>query len=231
MHALLDDRDQAHQWLQQLGLENPNSGLTNLLNMAATGITPDLLGVIFDQLARHLQKSSDPDMALNNLARFAEASRNPLALGSLFEHDPEALKILLQIFSTSQHFSDLLVLDPESFDLLRITEGQPVARTTLKEEIWSELESLDQVDSVATALRRFKRRETLRIAYGDLIREQRLETVTQQISYLADAIVDGAIRFARRKRESERGVPREPGGQPAQFAVLGMGKLGGLELN
>ena len=40
------------------------------------------------------------------------------------------------------------------------------------------------------ALRRFKRRETLRIAYGDLIRGLSLRTVTAQISYLADAILE-----------------------------------------
>ena len=48
-----------------------------------------------------------------------------------------------------------------------------------------------------TLLRRYKRRETLRIAYGDIIRGQRLEMVTAQISYLADAIVEAAVRFAR----------------------------------
>ena len=34
---------------------------------------------------------------------------------------------MLQILATSQHLSDLLVTDPESYDLLRITEGQPVS--------------------------------------------------------------------------------------------------------
>ena len=61
-----------------------------------------------------------------------------------------------------------------------------------------------------TALRRFKRRETLRIGYGDIIRGQRLETVTRQISYLADAIVEAAVRCARRRLEAKRGVPRGP---------------------
>ncbi len=62
-------------------------------------------------------------MALNNLDRFVGQARNPLSIGTLFERDPAALPTLLQIFSTSQHFSDLLVADPEGFDLLRLTEG------------------------------------------------------------------------------------------------------------
>ena len=84
---------------------------------------------------------------------------------------------------------------------------------------------------VLRALRRFKRRETLRIAYGDIVREQSLRTVTTQISFVADAIVEAALRAARRKFQSHRGTPRRPDGQPARFVVLGMGKLGGLELN
>ena len=65
-------------------------------------------------------------MALNNLDRFVAASRNPLSLATLFERDREALPILLQIFSTSQYLSDLLITDAEAYDLVRITEGQPV---------------------------------------------------------------------------------------------------------
>ncbi len=82
-----------------------------------------------------------------------------------------------------------------------------------------------------TALRRFKHRETLRIAYGDLIRSQRLEIVAGQISNSADAVLEAALRFARAALVQKRGVPRRPDGQPARFVVLAMGKLGGSELN
>ena len=63
------------------------------------------------------------------------ALRNPLASGGLVERDLEALPHLLQILATSQHLSDLLVTDNESYDLLRLTEGQPVARDVLVEEL------------------------------------------------------------------------------------------------
>ena len=109
----------------------------NLVRMATAGMTLDLLAAICDQLAEHLPRSSDPDMALNNLDRFVAAARNPLSLGSLFERDREALPILLQIFSTSQYLSDLLITDPESYDLLRMTEGQPVGRELLVDELAS----------------------------------------------------------------------------------------------
>ena len=234
LHALvryLEAPGEAAAWLTSLGIEDIVRAHANLVSMADNGLTLDLLAAIFDQLAEHLPGLSDPGMALNNLDRFLATTRNPLSLGGLFERDREALPTLLQIFSTSQYLSDLLVRDPESFDLLRVTEGQPVARDVLVAEICSEAAVLTDERAVMTLLRRYKHRETLRIAYGDIVRKQPLETVTQQIAYLADAICQAALETAWRGLQQKRGVPRRGDGQRARFVVLGLGKLGGVELN
>src|SRR5690606_2434554 len=62
-------------------------------------------------------------------------------------------------------------------------------------------------------------------------KRQRVETVIKQISFLADAICEAAVQGARRKLEEQRGVPRRADGRPAEFVVLALGKLGGVELN
>jgi [glutamine synthetase] adenylyltransferase / [glutamine synthetase]-adenylyl-L-tyrosine phosphorylase len=227
----LDEPDAAADWLRSLGVVNLRHAHAAMVHMASAGIPLDLLAVISDQLAQHLARCADPDMALNNLDRFVSAARSPLSMGTLFERDPTALPTLIQIFSTSQHFSDLLVSDEEGFDLLRLSEGAPVAREALVNDLVAEVSALDHEQSVLRALRRFKRRETLRIAYGDIVREQSLGTVAAQISYLADALLEGALRAAWRKLSQARGAPLAPGGRPARFCVLGMGKLGGCELN
>jgi len=103
-------------WLRSLGLVDLERSHGNLVRLATSGLTLDLLAVMCDQLAEHLPRSSDPDMALNNLDRFVAAARNPLSIGSLAERDPEALPVLLQIFSTSQHLSDVLIRDTESYE-------------------------------------------------------------------------------------------------------------------
>ncbi|MFP6692799.1 MAG: hypothetical protein VB875_07270, partial [Pirellulales bacterium] len=231
LRTYLEEASQARDWLQSLGVTDTTRGHTNFLQMVQAGVPLDLLVVLSEQLGEFLPAASDPDMALNNLTRFIAASRSPLSLATLFERDADALKILVQIFSASQHLSDLLIADPESYDLLRMTGGQPIARETLVEEIWSALEPLEDDREAMAALRRYKQRETLRIAYGDIIRQQRLETVTRQISFLADAITDAALRFCRRAAEAKRGTPLGPGDKPARLVALGMGKLGGVELN
>lgn len=227
----LDHPAEAAGWLRKCGVEDTVRAHANLVSIAEAGVTIDLVADLMGQLDEHLPRSSDAGMALNNLDRFFRAQRNALSLAALFERDREALPVLLQIFATSQHLSDLLVTDSEAYDLLRLTEGAPVARDVLVEELWSEVEALPDEKAVMTTLRRYKRRETLRIAYGDIIRGQRLEVVTSQISHLADAILEAAVRYARRALVEKRGTPQGPNGHPARFVVMALGKLGGLELN
>jgi len=231
LRGYLDDAKQAAAWLRGLGLVDVARAHATLTAIAEAGVTLDLVSVVCRQLEEQLGRYPDPDMALDNLARFVAAARNPLSVAALFERDPESLRTLLAIFANSQHLSNLLVLDPESFDALRLTEGRPVARQTLVDELVAEVAALEQDHAVLAALRRFKYRETLRIAYGDIVRAQGLETVTRQISYVADALLEAALQAALRKTEAARGTPRAADGRPARMIVLAMGKLGGVELN
>jgi glutamate-ammonia-ligase adenylyltransferase len=231
LRTYLDDATEAEPWLRSLAVANPVAAHANFTRMATRGVTLDLLARIGDQLATTAPALADPDMAINNLERFIAAARNPMATAALFERDPDALPNLLQIFSTSQYLSDLLVIDREAYDLLRMTEGQPVSRQALVEELVGEVRALRNHADVSAALRRFKRRELMRIAYGDIVRAQPVATVARQLSYLADAIVEAALEFAGRHLEESYGQPLRRDGTRCRFSVLALGKLGGLELN
>ncbi len=231
LRKLLDDQNAAEGRLDGWGLTNTRRGHANLVNIATGNVPLDLLSELCNHLERLLPGCPNPDMALNNLDRFLAGARNRLGLLSLFERDPEALTILVQIFSTSQYFSDLLIADHETFELLRLTQGQPVSREALVQELVTEVMALSTPHGVTTALRRFKRRETLRIGYGDIVRNLPLEITTKQISYLADAVVEAAVVAARFELEQRYGTPMRSDGKPAEFVVLALGKLGGNELN
>ena len=77
-----------------------------------------------------------------------------------------------------------------------MTGGRAVARDVLVEELVADVRALSSEDEVMAALRRFKRRETLRIAYGDIVKGHSVAKVTRQISYVADAVVEAAVDFA-----------------------------------
>ncbi len=148
LHKYLDHPEAAEPWLRALGLTDVKRGHGNLLAMAGAGITLDLLAGICVQLREHLPGCADPDMALNNLERFICAARSPLGMGTFFERDAEALPTLLQILSASQHLSDLLISDPEGFDLLRLSEGAPVSREMLVDDITAEVAALEHEPAV-----------------------------------------------------------------------------------
>lgn len=231
LRTFLDDANEAEPWLRSLYVANPEAARANLARMATNGVTLDLLAKIGEQFATAAPVLADPDMAMNNLERFIAAARNPMATAALFERDQQALPNLLQIFSTSQFLSDMLVVDREAYDLLRMTEGQPVSRQALVDELAGDVRNLKTHAAVAAALRRFKRRELMRIAYGDIVRGLPVSTVARQLSYLADAIVEAAFDFARRHTEDVYGQPLRRDGERSQFVVFALGKLGGLELN
>src|SRR4029079_11065125 len=84
-------------------------------------------------------------------------------------------------------------------------------------------------------LRQFKQRELLRIAARDLARLANAEQITLELSNVADVCLDTALRLSLGQLESKLGRPyhkdAEDNWAPTEFTVLGLGKLGGEELN
>ena len=78
---------------------------------------------------------------------------------------------------------------------------------------------------------RFRRRQLLRILLRDVLGAATLGDVTEELSNLADAILDVAYRRIRAELVARHGEPRLEDGSPCGFSVISLGKLGGQELN
>src|SRR5947199_7840320 len=74
-------------------------------------------------------------------------------------------------------------------------------------------------------LHRFQMREVLRIGARDLSGKVSVRDITNELSWLADAIIQMVLEYARRELDEKYGSSED------QFAVIGVGKLGGEELN
>jgi glutamate-ammonia-ligase adenylyltransferase len=86
--------------------------------------------------------------------------------------------------------------------------------------------------ALKSTLRKLRQREMLRLAWRDLAGWANLQEVVGTLSTLADACLDAALAKLYDWAVAREGVPREQGtDSPARFVVLGMGKLGGEELN
>ena len=85
--------------------------------------------------------------------------------------------------------------------------------------------------SFMDALRRARRRHLVRIAWRDLAQWGDIDTVLRELSLLAETCIDAACRYAGAQLAARHGAPQSADGAPLSLLVLGMGKLGGGELN
>ena len=217
---LLDSPKAAQTWLAHLGVTDTATAFHSLLVLNETGMTIDLVSVTLTQLEQILPTLAQPEQTLHALAQFISVSRNPISLGALWERDTEALVTLLTIFSVSQHLSQLLIDEPECYDLLRITDGQRVDRGIILDEILNEVLSVSGDAAVERQLQRILHREWLRIAYGDLVRKQNPDTVLEQTSYLYEGLLAAAFQVA-----VSRTAAANDSNLTDQFVVIALGDL------
>jgi glutamate-ammonia-ligase adenylyltransferase len=85
--------------------------------------------------------------------------------------------------------------------------------------------------SLATALRLFRRAEMVRIVWRDIAAMAPLDETLEDLSALADACIDRALEMLYVWTVAETGTPRDAEGVEQRLVVLGMGKLGARELN
>jgi len=105
----------------------------------------------------------------------------------------------------------------------RLQGKQPPDSNRLEHTI--ELRGLD------AGLRRFRNREMLRITWRELAGIATLEETLADLSTLAELCLDAALAHHHALLEARFGTPRGPDGEPQSMVVLGLGKLGGRELN
>jgi glutamate-ammonia-ligase adenylyltransferase len=181
-----------------------------------------------DAVLRQLEHSPDPDMALTNLVRFTDATVSKVSLFNDLVHYPVVTELLLRLFGASQYFADILVRDPGLFRWL--TASDVLTRPLTEAYLGAEVRRVEEMFSAPSrridALKRIHRREMLRVGAMDLLANAGLEQTTRQLSLIADAMVGAAYRVALEQLTLKHGCA-----PPTPFAVIGLGKVGGEELN
>ena len=84
---------------------------------------------------------------------------------------------------------------------------------------------------LASALRVARQLVLERLAVLDVEQGATLEAVTAAMTALAETTLELALGQARAEADARHGVPRDAAGQPIDFWIVGMGKLGARELN
>jgi len=126
----------------------------------------------------------------------------------------------------SRHLARLLQARPELQDEL----CAEVPLDTVMLQTWLGEAPLTE-DNLKPALRRLKQRAMARIASRDLAGRADLAEVVESMTLVADAAVAAALEVTETALVARYGLPRNAAGERQRLIVIGMGKLGGRELN
>ena len=181
-----------------------------------------------------LRSSADPDGALLNLVRLLD--EQPAAFQRL-TRSPAGLQYLIAVFSASRFLSEAIVRQPAWLDQL-LQDGdmhRVIPPEGMKARLEAALGGAGAGIPEPLILRQFRRQQMLRILIRDLLGFGTLSEITGELSNLADALLDVSLRRIRAELEGRYGMPvtcdAEGARRPCEFSVIGLGKLGGSELN
>ncbi|MFP4080522.1 MAG: bifunctional glutamine synthetase adenylyltransferase/deadenyltransferase, partial [Ectothiorhodospira sp.] len=138
-----------------------------------------------------------------------------------------------RIWYHSEFVARTAVRRPELF--LELVRSGDLERADAGEDLRARVERalgtvVDEKGLLST-LRQQRHREMCRIAWRDLAGAATLEETLGDLTRLAEALIDGALGWLHADLVRRHGEPRDAEGNPQRLVVLGMGKLGGGELN
>jgi len=199
-------------------------------SLGVTRLTAGLPERIATRIQLLLDSVPDPQAARRALERLQQEA--PSAFDRIAS-SPAALRCAINVFAYSRFLSDSVLKNPER--ILAVSNSGSFYRVLSVEEYEERLydflgaERRDMPSAVDLA--RFRRRQLLRIVLRDVMGVAALAEVTEELSNLADAILDFTYRRIRAHLVARHGEPRLADGSVCGFSVISLGKLGGKELN
>jgi len=191
---------------------------------ADAGLSPPL---VLKSLKADARATAHPKRALTNLHRYLTTG-----FASAILRDFQSYRLLeqiaLELFSQSQFLADILVRHTELFHWLTSTEALRRTKTTadLAAEAGESVGLFQRTEKRLDALKRFQRRELLRIGARQILKEADVPTTSAELSALADTIIDAVLHLGHQKLSASNNLRFDN-----ELAVIGLGKLGGEELN
>ena len=228
--------EQVRAILSAYGLQDLDLADRNLEAMAGDPLQRNRLAEILPMMLESISRTADPDQALNHWERlFGSVSRASLL--DYLRTWPRMLDLLCTIFGNSDALAFTLIRDPML--VYWLAEEDVLSRAPTRRELERALqESIGHLAAKETkldALRRFRRREMLRIGVRDLLKRAMVPETTASLSDLACVLIHAAYEIIDADLRQQYGVPmhqaRKGRWVETGFTVIGMGKLGGHELN
>ncbi len=231
--------------LSSKGFSQPERAEENLKAIEAVikPQTPKLkaqgLHEVTDIIIEESANSFAPDRSLNNFERFFTSIAEPFMLDAIFSDAARNIRALSFLFSGSQYLSDILIKTPSYAEWL--LNPRILKKPRFKDEMYDDISGMFSENRTAghkeimSALRKFRNMEFLRIGLRDLMRESDTIETIEDLSNTADVCLQKAYEYCNKELTKKYGSPffenMDGSKKLCEFAIFGMGKLGGRELN
>ncbi len=238
---MVSDEQELFDSLQTHGYNEPETSLKLLKDFKNCStlrrMTTKGAGVIdrlLPELIEALPQVANPDETLKRLLKLFEEIAGRNVYLSLLSENPEALNQLIQLASASAWICDYLAHYPVLFDELMDTRRlyEPLKRDDLNHQLKQQLEGIEtqDIEQLMVKLREFKHLNVLRVAAADIMGVIPLMVVSDFLTYIAESIVEQTINRAWLMLTEKHGLPPNTSSENINFAIIGFGKLGGIEL-
>jgi glutamate-ammonia-ligase adenylyltransferase len=212
--------------------------IANLSNEARSRLD-DAYPVIVHALLAHQQQQQLANSALPRLLNLLEAiCRRSIYLVMIAEN-PNATVELIPMLSASPWIANELARYPVLLDTFlqqryRHLPDKPELRDILRQRLLR-VEPEDE-EELLSVLRLFKKNQVLAVAASDVLAERPIMKVSDSLTYIAAVVLEAALQRAFAELVKRYGYPISKEGDPVTeadcgFAIIGYGKLGGLELS
>ncbi|MET1254597.1 bifunctional [glutamate--ammonia ligase]-adenylyl-L-tyrosine phosphorylase/[glutamate--ammonia-ligase] adenylyltransferase [Aliikangiella maris] len=179
--------------------------------------------------------TDDPVKTLDCLLKVLQSILKRTAYLELLSENPPILQHLVDLAGRSQWIVQRLSEYPILFDELLYPSSlyEPLEKADLRAELQQSLLRVDNEDEelLLDTLRTFKQVNELRVAAALLAERMSISQVSRYLTQIAEVVLQASVDLCWRMLVKKHGAPQSlDGGQDKGFAVIGYGKLGGLEL-
>jgi glutamate-ammonia-ligase adenylyltransferase len=231
--------------LEQANAENAADLAAAIVSFADAAVSQQIDSVAADRLHRFIPElvvevieTDEPLSALTRTLSVVERVLRRSAYLALLNENRAAMTRLVDLCGRSQYIADQIALYPVLLDELLDPRIYSVAVTKpdLSAELQQQLASVPASDSEARmdSIVQYQTATKFRIAVADFNGSLPIMKVSDGLTWLAETVLDEALRVAWRDLTARHGVPCyvvDGVRHAAGFGIVGYGKLGGLELS
>ncbi|KAA1171617.1 bifunctional [glutamate--ammonia ligase]-adenylyl-L-tyrosine phosphorylase/[glutamate--ammonia-ligase] adenylyltransferase [Marinobacter salinexigens] len=237
------EEEAATRWLSDHGYEAPSDSYKALCDLRENRTVQTMqtqgrkrLNQFMPMLLNALTTVDNPSETLSRVLQLVEAILRRTAYMVLLLENPGAGTQLVRLCSDSPWIARQLAETPLLLDELLNAESlyHPPAKEQLQDDLRQQMLRIpfEDLEEQMESLRHFKKAHILRVAASELKGTLPLMKVSDYLTWIAEVVLDHVVDVAYANLVSRHGYPGRADGETGEmdFAVIGYGKLGGIEL-